>query len=81
MNQNDMNNQPRMVTPEEIQQVNHISPEELQETQVLNLRDVQEAMKFEKRTSKKPAIILGIVYSKLSGIFISKFRGLLKCAE
>ncbi|MBQ6498017.1 MAG: hypothetical protein IJI58_04825 [Bacilli bacterium] len=61
MNQNDMKNQPRMVTPEEIQQVNHITPEELQETQVLNLKDVQEAVRFEKRTSKKPAIILGII--------------------
>ncbi len=61
MNQNDMNNQPRMVTPEEIQQVNHITPEELQQTQVLNLKDVQEAVRIEKKTSKKPAIIVGII--------------------
>lgn len=61
MNQNDQNRQPRMITQEEIERVNHISPEELQRTQVINLKDVQEAVKFEKRTSKKPAIILGII--------------------
>lgn len=61
MNQSDQNRQPRMVTQEEIERVNHISPEELQRTQVINLKDVQEAVKFEKRTSKKPAIILGII--------------------
>ena len=61
MNQNDMRNQPRAVSPEEIERVNKLSPEELQKTQVLNLKDVEEAVRIEKRTSKKPAIILGIV--------------------
>ena len=61
MNQNDLNNKPRMISPEEIQRVNNISQEELQQTQVINLKDVEEAVRIEKRTSKKPAIILGIV--------------------
>ena len=38
-----------------------LSPEELQQTQVINLKDVEEVIKIEKRTSKKPAIILGII--------------------
>ena len=50
MNQNDMQNQQRQ-----------LSPEELQQTQVINLKDLEEVVRFEKRTSKKPAIILGII--------------------
>ena len=38
-----------------------MSQEELQRTQVLNLQDVQEAVKYEKMTSKKPAIIIAIL--------------------
>lgn len=35
-----------------------MSQEELLKTQVLNLKDVEEAVRFEKRTSKKPAIVV-----------------------
>lgn len=38
-----------------------MSQEELQRTQVLNLQDVEEIANYEKRTSKKPAIILAII--------------------
>ena len=38
-----------------------MSQEELQRTQVLNLKDVQEAVKYEKMTSKKPALIIAIL--------------------
>ncbi len=53
----------RQVTPEEIAKVEGIplTPEELQKTQVLNLQEVEEAARFEKRTSKKPAIIVAII--------------------
>lgn len=50
MNQN--NNQ--------VQQSSQVSQEELAKTQVLNLNDVKELAKFERRTSKKPAILLAI---------------------
>ncbi len=50
MNQNDTNNQ-----------LNNLSPEELQKTQVINLKDLEEIVRIEKRTSKKPAIIIGII--------------------
>ena len=51
MNQNNMNDQSKM----------NLSPEELQRTQVINLKDVEEAVRIEKRTSKKPAIIFCIM--------------------
>ncbi len=38
-----------------------LSQEELMKTQVLNLKDVEAAIKYEKRTSKKPAIILAFL--------------------
>lgn len=38
-----------------------LSPEELAKTQVLNLSDVEKIAKYEKSTSKKPAIIFAIV--------------------
>lgn len=38
-----------------------LTPEELQQTQVINLKDLEEVVRIEKRTSKKPAIILGII--------------------
>lgn len=47
MNQN--NNQ--------VQQSNQVSQEDLAKTQVLNLSDVQEIAKFEKKTSKRPAML------------------------
>lgn len=50
MNQN--NNQ--------VQQSNQVSQEELAKTQVLNLTDVQEIAKFERKTSKRPAVLFAI---------------------
>ncbi len=38
-----------------------LSPEELAKTQVLNLSDVEKIAKYEKSTSKKPAIILAFI--------------------
>ena len=38
-----------------------LTQEELQKTQVLNLKDVQDTVRYEKRTSKKPALILGLM--------------------
>jgi hypothetical protein len=43
------------------QQSQQLSQEELQKTQVLNLKDFEEVAKFEKRTSKKPAIIVALI--------------------
>ena len=61
MNQN--NNQ---IQYTQLQQQSHLqkqqmTQEELQRTQVLNLKDVRETARFEKLTSKKPAIILAII--------------------
>ena len=41
--------------------VRQITPEELQKTLVLNLQEVEEVVKYEKKTSKKPAIILAVI--------------------
>lgn len=38
-----------------------LTKEELQETQVLNLQEVRKAIRFEKITSKKPAIAVAII--------------------
>jgi hypothetical protein len=43
------------------QQNKKLSMEELQKTQVLNLQDFEEVARFEKMTSKKPAIIVAII--------------------
>ena len=53
----------RQVTPEEIAQAQGIplTHEELQKTQVLNLKEFSETVRFEKLTSKKPAIILAVI--------------------
>ena len=55
----------RQITPEEIAQVEGLpkplTQEELQKTQILNFKDLQKTIKFEKMTSKKPAIILAII--------------------
>ena len=62
MNQN---MQVRQISQEEVDIARGVkqqmTPEELQRTQVLNLQDVEEMARFEKRTSKKPAIIIGII--------------------
>lgn len=42
-------------------QANQMTQEELQRTQVLNLKDVEEAVRIEKSTSKKPAIIVAAI--------------------
>lgn len=42
-------------------QVQQLTPEELQKTQVLNLQEVEETIRFEKATTKKPAIIVAII--------------------
>ena len=41
----------------QVQQSNQVSQEDLAKTQVLNLSDVQEIAKFEKKTSKRPAML------------------------
>ena len=53
------NNNVRQVSDEEIKQT--LTKEELQQTQVLNYKEVQKAIKYEKITSKKPAIIVAII--------------------
>lgn len=44
----------------QVQQSSQVSQEELAKTQVLNLNDVKELASFERRTSKKPAILLAV---------------------
>jgi len=61
----------RQITPEEAQRA-QMSSKELQETQVLNLKDVQEMARIERRTSKKPAIvvaIIGVLFLAIGGSF------------
>lgn len=53
------NNNVRQVSDEEIKQT--LTKEELQQTQVLNYKEVQKAIKYEKITSKKPAIIIAVI--------------------
>lgn len=60
MNQSSQNNI-RQVSQEEVARANGLTQEELQRTQVLNLKDVEEVASFEKRTSKKPAIIVAVM--------------------
>jgi hypothetical protein len=59
------NMQVRQISQEEVDRARGVkqqmTPEELQRTQVLNLQDVEDLANFEKRTSKKPAIIIGIL--------------------
>ena len=63
MNQNNQN--VRQITPEEIREAEGLpkplTAEELQKTQVLNLNDLEKTIKFEKITSKKPAIIIAVI--------------------
>lgn len=60
MNQNNMQ-KVRQISPEEVERARQMTPEELQKTQVLNLQELEETARFERRTSKKPAIILAII--------------------
>lgn len=53
------NNNVRQVSDEEIKQT--LTKEELQQTQVLNFQEVQKTIKYEKRTSKRPAIIIAVI--------------------
>lgn len=46
---------------EQVQNTNQMTPEELQRTQVINLKDLEEVVRIEKKTSKKPAIIIAII--------------------
>ena len=63
MNQNNQN--VRQITPEEIAQAEGLpkplTPEELQKTQILNLNELENTIRFEKITSKKPAIIVAAI--------------------
>ena len=63
MNQSNQN--VRQITPEEIAQAEGLpkpmTPEELQKTQILNLNELENTIRFEKITSKKPAIIVAAV--------------------
>ena len=63
MNQNNFQGNVRQITPEEIERASAkpMSHEELQKTQVLNLQEVEKVARFEKMTSKKPAIIVAII--------------------
>ena len=49
----------RQISDEEVK--SELSKEELQETQVLNLQDVRKTIRFEKITSKKPAIFVAVI--------------------
>lgn len=66
MNQNNIQGA-RQVSAEEVARVDGVpqgvplTKEELQKTQVLNLKEFAEAVRFEKITSKKPAIIIAII--------------------
>ena len=62
MNQNNIQ-RIRQVTPEEIAQARgtKLTQEELQKTHVLNLQEVKEAVRYEKMTSKKPAILVAVL--------------------
>lgn len=53
------NNNVRQVSDEEIKKT--LTKEELQQTQVLNFQELEKTIRFEKITSKKPAIIIAII--------------------
>ena len=53
------NNNVRQISDEEIKQ--ELTKEQLQQTQVLNFQEVQKAIRFEKITSKKPAILVAVL--------------------
>lgn len=76
------NMQVRQISQEEVDIARGVkqqmTPEELQRTQVLNFQDVQDLANFEKRTSKKPAIIIGIlgIISILCGGGLTAYQSL-----
>lgn len=53
------NSNVREISDEEIKR--ELTKEELQQTQVLNFQEVQKTIRFEKITSKKPAILVAIL--------------------
>ena len=59
-------NQPRAISPEEVSQAQHpMTQQELQRTQVLNIEEVEKAARYERISSKKPAIavaVLGVLF-------------------
>lgn len=67
-------NQQQQTNQQQLKQ--QMSQEELQRTQVLNLQDVQEAVKFEKMTSKKPAILVAIL--GIASIFMGTTFGVVQ---
>lgn len=67
------NNGVRQISDEEIRQ--ELTKEELQQTQVLNFQEVQNTIHFEKKTSKRPAILVATI-----GIISLLFGGSLQIA-
>lgn len=63
----------RQITAEEAAKAQGIPVAELQRTQVLNLKEVEAAVRFEKITSKKPAIFVAIL-GILSILFGTSFQ-------
>ena len=63
----------RQITAEEVAKAQGISVAELQKTQVLNLKEVEAAVRFEKITSKKPAIFVAVL-GILSILFGTSFQ-------
>lgn len=65
MKVNQQNNNVRQITPEEIAQAEGLpmpmTQEELQKTQILNLNELEKTIRFEKITSKKPALIVAVL--------------------
>ena len=56
------NNQPRAISPEEVLQAQHpMTQQELQRTQVLNIDEVEKAVRYERISSKKPAIAVAVL--------------------
>lgn len=68
---------------EKTNQTQQMSHEELQKTQVLNLKDVEEAARYEKVTSKKPAIIVAVlgIISILAGTAFPMVQSLTTAKE
>ncbi len=50
----------RQISPEEVMQ-SQMTPAELQKTQVLNLKEVEATVRYEKLSSKKPAIFVAVL--------------------
>ena len=68
------NREVRQISDEEVRQT--LTKEELQQTQVLNFQEVQKAIRFEKITSKRPAVLVAII-----GIISLLFGGSLQIAN